>query len=125
METKSLDVFRILESAGIDISKLRAEHSERSPQFFAYTVGDERIEIESTARSVMADIACLPIKIQESIFIALVRTLTRPGEQMILTGDKKERGARVVRLANEDTGTLDVERILATPSKVHRLLLTH
>jgi hypothetical protein len=114
VETRTVDIFGLLRGAGIDLRAIKPDDSERAPQFFAYYDVDEMemILVESTAKSVMAEVTCLPIDVQNTLFIAIARVVTRPGEQAILVGDKNKRGARVVRLASED-------------ENVHRLLLTH
>ena len=114
---KTIDIKANLLSAGVDLDELRPDNVEKASQFVSYHYGDSNggiavINIESTARVVMAEMLCLPVDVQERAFYLVAMLVKNPGDQAILSGDGKRRGARIVRLASDD-------------ESVHNFLLTH
>lgn len=115
---ETLDVVSFLRSGGTDLEKLRPTESiEKAPQFFSYYIDgeaqdDEVINVESTARSAMTELLCLPVDAQKMVFVYIARMVKNPGDQAILQNDNKRRGARIVRLASGN-------------DREHNFLLTH
>ena len=119
MKITQVDIYGQLRGAGVDVDELREQMEMSELQYFRYTIhlkDDEEycetINVESTAKSVMDEFTRMSVDYQERFFTLIARILKNPGEQIVLTGDQKKRGARIVRLASED----DFE---------HNFLLTH
>jgi hypothetical protein len=114
---KSINLLKIVESCGVNLSELRKsgpDDKEQASQYFSYMINSQqalRVNVESTAKSVMEEVLRFPLHIQNALFAAIVREITQPGEQAVIEGDKKRRGARAVRLASE---AADVAEILLT-----------
>ena len=114
---KSLSVAEILKRNGMELSEIREGRpadSNKASQYFEYHAGacGEVINVESTATSVMGEILRLSVFQQASVFLSILHEIESPGDQVVITGDEKKRGARVVRLKSDDP-------------KVYELLLTH
>lgn len=113
---KRLSIAEILKRNGLELSDVKEQlpdDHKKASQYFEYHVGqDEIIRIESTATSVMEEILHLSVHHQASMFLTILHEIEKPGEQVVIDGDKKKRGSRAVRLASDNP-------------KIRELLLTH
>lgn len=110
METINLKT--ALLAAEINIDEIRPSNTEKASQFVAYHYKNgETINVESTARQMMAEMLCLPMDVQAQAVMLIAQQVKNPGDQAIIEGGDHRRGARVVRLASDD-------------ASVHNLLLT-
>lgn len=118
MKIEQIDIYAQLRGAGIDTDELKSQMADGESQYFQYSAHngykDELhvINVESTARSVMEEFTRMPVDYQQRIFCQLSMLLKEPGSQIVVNGDQKKRGARIVRLASDN-------------ENVHNLLLTH
>lgn len=118
MKIEQIDIYAQLRGAGINTDELKLEMADGESQYFQYHYfggsqdGVETINVESTARSVMEEFTRMPVDYQQRIFYQLKILLKVPGDQIVVNGDQKKRGARIVRLSSDD-------------ENVHNLLLTH
>jgi len=116
MKIEQIDIYAQLRGAGIDTDELKLQMADGESQYFQYRIlGEDKVEeinVESTAKSVMEEFTRMPVDYQQRIFYQLSMLLKQPGEQIVVNGDQKKRGARIVRLASDD-------------ANVHNLLLTH
>ena len=115
---KTIDIAAVLGSIGIDINKYKGQGNERAPQFLEYCVDiggiEEVVMVESTARSVTAEILCLPMDVQVAIFVEIAHRLEYPGEQAFIVAGDKPRSVRVVRIKPEPDDDAHTHRLLLT-----------
>lgn len=118
MKIEQIDIYAQLHGAGIDTDELKLQMADGESQYFQYRIlgGNQdkvtEINVESTARSVTEEFTRMPVDYQQRIFYQLCMLLKEPGSQIVIIGDQKKRGARIVRLASDN-------------DSVHNLLLTH
>ena len=112
-----INVVEVMNSTGVQLKDLRPDNVDKASQFFSYHYESdsgisEVVNVESTARILMAEFLCLPIEVQKKVFFYIARMLKHPGDQAVIEGDNRRRGARVVRLASDC-------------AQKHNFLLTH
>jgi hypothetical protein len=119
MKIEEIDIYEQLTNAGVvDIERFRMKMVSEKSRYFQYHVTGgnqdevEIINVESTAEQVMEEFTHMPVDYQRRIFYQIVLQLKEPGAQLIVNGDSKKRGARIIRLASDDDYN-------------HNLLLTH
>jgi hypothetical protein len=72
--------------------------------YYRYYCDHAVVDIESTAPSMMEEMTSLPVHMQIPIVKVILALVPNPGDQVIISGDRKKRGARAVRLAPTKEG---------------------